>query len=637
MEKYVLGNRYELINKIGGGGMAIVYKAKCRLLNRFVAVKILRSEFISDEEFVNRFRIEAQAAASLSHPNIVSIYDVGQEDDVYYIVMEYIDGVTLKDEINEQKKLDWREALSISIQICSALDHAHRNKIVHRDIKPQNILITREGIAKVTDFGIARATTAATLTLAGHTLGSVHYFSPEQARGGYVDEKSDIYSLGIVLYEMLTGKMPFDGESPVGVAIKHIQEMPEPPIHIDENIPEAVNDIVMRAIQKEQSIRYQTAGEMLDDMNKALKQPNTRLFVEQEDNFTTKTMPALNDDIIRKGEVVGMGGKKSVKKRKDKLTVWLSLLTSAVIIAIMGYIGFSILTLVGHGNEFKLPDFVGRNLEDVRREYASVQLRFKVINERFSENVPENCIIFQKPPAGLPVKLPKEIEVEISKGQNVVDVPTLENIDWRDAEIQARVLGLEPTIEEEFDAVKPEGIVIRTEPLPGTSLKSGDTIKIFKSKGPDPSQTIVPDLKDKTINEATEILKTARLMIGVIFEQPSNLPPGTIISQSVEPQTQVPGDTSIDVTVSKNNNTKIINLILSPDYQASGNSVKVVVKVYYADTGLYEIQLNEYVKLTDFPKAVVIKGRGRVHISVYLDDATIPYLEQELVFPTGGR
>jgi serine/threonine-protein kinase len=270
MEGRVLGNRYELIEKIGGGGMALVYKAKCRLLDRVVAVKILRPEFTNDEEFVKRFRIEAQAAASLSHPNIVSIHDVGHEDDVHYIVMEYVDGITLKEYILKKGLLSWKEAVSIASQICSAIEQAHRNSIVHRDIKPHNILITRDGIAKVADFGIARAVSSSTITMVGSTIGSVHYFSPEQARGGYTDEKSDLYSLGIALYEMVTGRVPFDGETPVAVALKHIQDQPVPPLDYESSLPKGVNDIIMKAIKKDQSKRYQSASEMLSDLKGAV-------------------------------------------------------------------------------------------------------------------------------------------------------------------------------------------------------------------------------------------------------------------------------------------------------------------------------------------------------------------------------
>lgn len=251
--------------------MALVYKAKCKLLNRFVAIKLLRPEFTADEEFVKRFRVEAQAAASLSHPNIVSIYDVGKEDDMHYIVMEYVNGITLKDYIVQNGALDWKEAVNVVIQICSAIEHAHKNHIVHRDIKPHNILLTKDGIAKVTDFGIARAVTSSTITVAGSTIGSVHYFSPEQARGGFSDEKSDLYSLGIVLYELVTGRLPFNGESPVAIALKHIQDMPEEPSNIKKDLPKGVNDLIMTAIEKDQKNRYQSASEMLDHLYKVLK------------------------------------------------------------------------------------------------------------------------------------------------------------------------------------------------------------------------------------------------------------------------------------------------------------------------------------------------------------------------------
>ena len=241
----ILGNRYEIVEKIGGGGMALVYKAKCKLLNRYVAIKILRSEFINDEEFINKFRRESQAAASLSHPNIVNIYDVGVEDNIYYIVMEYIKGNTLKQLIREKGKLDANEALDIAIKIADALHHAHENHIVHRDIKPHNILVTEDGRVKVTDFGIARAATTSTVTNTSNVIGSVHYFSPEQARGGYTDENSDIYSLGVVMYEMVTGRLPFEGDSPITVALKHIQEDIELPTSIESSVPKSVESIIL--------------------------------------------------------------------------------------------------------------------------------------------------------------------------------------------------------------------------------------------------------------------------------------------------------------------------------------------------------------------------------------------------------
>ena len=293
----VLGNRYELVEKIGGGGMAIVYKAKCKLLNRFVAVKILRTDSDMTEDFIKRFKVEAQAAGSLSHPNIVSIYDVGNEAELNYIVMEYVEGYTLKEVIAQSGKLTWRATVKIASQICAGLEHAHKNHIIHRDIKSQNILVNEELVAKVTDFGIARASTNSTITMTGNTIGSVHYFSPEQAKGQHTDEKSDIYSLGIVMYEMVTGRLPFDADTPVSVALKQIQEIPIAPIQYDKEMPIAVNDIIIKALQKEPRLRYQSATEMLKDLQAVLENPQSTVVMDKNIGATT-VMPSVTENMI---------------------------------------------------------------------------------------------------------------------------------------------------------------------------------------------------------------------------------------------------------------------------------------------------------------------------------------------------
>ena len=276
LEGKLLGNRYEIIEKIGSGGMATVYKAKCLVLKRFVAVKVLRDEFTTDEEFIKRFNIEAQAVASLTHPNIVSVYDVGHEGNLYYIVMELVKGKTLKEIIVEDGALGWKWSVKIAMQIASALETAHRNNIIHRDIKPHNIIITEDGVAKVTDFGIAKAVSNSTITAFGTTIGSVHYFSPEHARGGFTDARSDLYSLGVVMYEMVTGRVPFDSDTPVSVALKHMQEEPIEPIKIKPDLPQCVNDIIMKAMRKDANERYQTATEMIKDLELALKHPEEK-------------------------------------------------------------------------------------------------------------------------------------------------------------------------------------------------------------------------------------------------------------------------------------------------------------------------------------------------------------------------
>ena len=275
----MIDNRYEIIENIGNGGMATVYKAKCHVLNRYVAIKILKDEFTTDTDFIKRFNSEAQAAASLTHPNIVSIFDVGNENNLYYIVMELIQGKTLKDIILEDGILSWKWSVNIAIQIASALEVAHKNNIIHRDIKPHNIIITEDGIAKVTDFGIAKAVSNSTITAFGTTIGSVHYFSPEHAKGGYTDAKSDLYSLGIVLYEMLTGRVPFDADTPVSVALKQVQEEPVEPIEYNSEIPICVNSIILKAMQKDPNCRYQNATEMLTDLKRALKNPEDDFVV----------------------------------------------------------------------------------------------------------------------------------------------------------------------------------------------------------------------------------------------------------------------------------------------------------------------------------------------------------------------
>ena len=301
----IVGNRYEILEEVGLGGMATVFKAKDHVLNRLVAVKVLKDEFTTDTEFVKRFNTEAQAAASLSHPNIVSIFDVGHEEEnnLYYIVMELIQGKTLKEIINSERKLTWKWAVNIAMQIASALEIAHKNGIVHRDIKPHNIIITEDGIAKVTDFGIAKAVSNSTITAFGTTIGSVHYFSPEQAKGGYTDAKSDLYSLGVVMYEMLTGKVPFDADTPVSVALKHMQEEAKEPIELNEEIPTAINQIVVKAMQKEPTARYQSATEMLHDLSQALKDPDGDfVIIENKDGGYTRVMQAITEDKLNNGK-----------------------------------------------------------------------------------------------------------------------------------------------------------------------------------------------------------------------------------------------------------------------------------------------------------------------------------------------
>ena len=368
-----IANRYEILEKTGVGGMATVYTAKDLVLNRHVAVKVLKEEFTTDEEFVKRFNTEALAAASLSHANIVSIYDVGNEDNIYYIVMELVRGKTLKQIITENGPISWKWATNIAIQIASALEVAHKNNIVHRDIKPHNIIITEDGVAKVTDFGIAKAVSNSTITAFGTTIGSVHYFSPEQAKGGYTDAKSDIYSLGVVMYEMLTGQVPFDADTSVSVALMHMQEKPVPPIEINKNIPIALNDIILKAMQKEPMARYQTAAEMISDLRRALKEPNGEFVEEEMNDGLTRRMDAITDDMLDK--------KGNNKKKKGKLALYfekhpkmkgVAIVLLCVVLFVLAFGGTALVSKITTPKEVQIPNLVGKTEEEAKEELAKI-------------------------------------------------------------------------------------------------------------------------------------------------------------------------------------------------------------------------------------------------------------------------
>ena len=406
-EGRLLGNRYEIIEKIGIGGMATVYKAKCHVLNRYVAVKILRDEFTTDSEFIRRFNTEAQAAARLTHPNIVSIYDVGNEGSIYYIVMELIQGKTLKEIIEEDGALPWKWSVNIAIQIASALEMAHRNSIIHRDIKPHNIIITEDGVAKVTDFGIAKAVSNSTITAFGTTIGSVHYFSPEHARGGFTDAKSDIYSLGVVMYEMLTGRVPFDADTPVSVALKHMQELPVEPIKINPLIPISLNKIILKAMQKDSNQRYQSATEMLRDLRKVAKNPDENFVVLEK---YSNDYPTQKIETVHTRTVGEAGGQKNVeqtqKKKQNKLVAFykkhkvLKVLTIILMCILIFVAAMGITIAVANANrpkQVQIPNLVGKTLEEVESLTKESKLKYEVIEETFSKDIAEGLVISQDP------------------------------------------------------------------------------------------------------------------------------------------------------------------------------------------------------------------------------------------------
>ncbi|NLI57902.1 MAG: Stk1 family PASTA domain-containing Ser/Thr kinase [Clostridium sp.] len=625
----ILGNRYELIEKVGGGGMALVYKARCKLLNRFVAVKILRPDFTNDEEFIKRFKIEAQAAASLSHPNIVSIYDVGNEEDIHYIVMEYIDGATLKEYIEEKGALDWKEAVNISIQICLAIKHAHENNIVHRDIKPHNILFTKEGMIKVTDFGIARAVTSSTITMVGGTIGSVHYFSPEQARGGFTDEKSDIYSLGIVLYELLTGTLPFNGDTPVSVAIKHIQEEPEEPINMNSQIPIGVNDIVKKAIQKDQNSRYQKASDLLDDLYKVLDKPSTQFFEETniEDSPTVR-VPALDENTSFADKSVSkkIGDDMKRKKKKEKTTTIVAVATSILVVALVLFmVGKVIMSQMEQNNkEFIVGDYVGMNYKDVVRMLENNNIRVNLV-EKYNDNVPEGEIFYQDRGEGetlIPGEF-SEIEIHVSKGPEYFEIPDFRRTDYRQAGSILRENGLLVVEELEYSDTVAIDYVIRTDPPMNVKVKNGDTVVLYRSIGPEIRTTKVPDLIGMTRVEATALITERKLKVGEVYPEDMASVVDKVTRQVPEPGIEVNEGTAIsfyfDELIPKE--IKVNRVITLENEENYGDSIKVLVNVKRSDSDEVETLIRDTVEKESFPIVieVPVPEDGSTQVKIYLD------------------
>jgi serine/threonine protein kinase len=570
----MLNNRYEVLEKIGNGGMATVYKAKCHVLNRYVAIKILKDEFTTDSEFIKKFNTEAQSAASLAHPNIVQIYDVCNEDNLYYIVMELIQGKTLKEIINEDGILSWKWSVNIAIQIASALETAHKNNIIHRDIKPHNIIITEDGIAKVTDFGIAKAVSNSTITAFGTTIGSVHYFSPEHARGGYTDAKSDLYSLGIVMYEMLTGKVPFDADTPVSVALKQVQEEPVDPIKYNENIPISINRIILKAMQKDPNLRYQNATEMLRDLSLALKKPNED-FVElatRSDDSPTQKIPTLyelemekNND--RKAPKVNENTSSNKKENKVKEFYkkhkWAKPVTVilALIILFVGAMYGTIAILNGSRTpQEEMPNVSSvNNGKSLKKDEAVKMLNdagFEniTIEEEYNDEVEEGYVISQNPESKTNFKynVTQAITLTVSKGQKIVTLPKrIKGKKIDDVKKELDELELKYEIIEENSETVEAGIVIESDPEGGEEITAATTIQLTVSSGSAFKDVTVPSVINKTEAEATNMLKGLNLVVSVEYEENANKSDGIVTAQNVNANKVIKEGETVTITVNK--------------------------------------------------------------------------------------
>ena len=654
----LLGNRYEIIEKIGSGGLATVYKAKCHVLNRYVAIKILRDEFTTDEEFIKRFEVEAQSAASITHPNIVSVYDVGVDGNLYYIVMELIKGKTLKEIITEEKgPLPWKWSVNIASQIASALETAHRNHIIHRDIKPHNIIITEDGVAKVTDFGIAKAVSNSTITAFGTTIGSVHYFSPEHARGGFTDEKSDLYSLGVVMYEMLTGKVPFDADTAVSIALKHMQEEAKPPIELNPNIPSAVNDIIMKALRKDTNLRYQNATAMLLDLKRALKEPNGD-FVDNNDyqDFPTQRISTIGLEEERSAKSTNAKN----NKKPNKFAQFIK--NHKVLSSIVGLILLFVITLgltVGISNarrpkEVAIPNLVGKTVDEAKQILTENKLNYVEDSSEYNTTYPAGQIISQTPNFvdGRKIKQNTDVKVVVSLGTETTTVPKLKGLTKDEAEDAAKSSKIKLEFVDEISKTVEAGVIIKQEKDEGETVNAGDTVKVYVSIGTGIKQVAVVSVFMKDEETAKQTLQDLGLVVNVEYDEDKTKTNGVVLKQSVESGKTVDEGSTITITVNKlaelKTGTVTINVKSITGFQdtyeettknnntvaGSTETVKkenkaqdVTLKVTVDGEQVYKNSVKENntaVKIDN------VSGTGRVQIKVYIDDTLKRTVDMDL-------
>ena len=600
-----INDRYEIIDKVGSGGMADVYKAKDHRLNRYIAVKILKAEFSNDTKFVEKFRAEAQSAAGLSHPNVVNVYDVGDEDGMYYIVMELVEGITLKSFIERKGKLDVKEAVGIAIQIAQGMEAAHSNHIVHRDIKPQNIIISREGKVKVTDFGIAKAISSDTVT--SNAMGSVHYLSPEQARGGFSDEKSDIYSLGVTLYEMLTGRVPFIGENTVAVALCHLQEEAVPIRDLEPSVPISLDRIVQKCMQKKPEYRYLTASALIMDLKHSLTNPDGA-YVQlnpMESVINSPTISITADDLDKIKHASAQGDTKvqpvnaiqeaekmtaqrngnevddddeddDVNPKLEKLMSIGGVLAAILIVFIVIFLIVKLSGCFGSGGttekeeatevpettieataevraDNRVPDVVGLQLDAVQSQLEELGLAV-VVNEEASDEVEAGYIISQDIEEDTVIEDGMIITLTVSSGVQTVKVPDVTNQKADNAISALEAQGFRTSKEYEYSDTVTEGNVVKTNPTAGSDAVKGETIVVYISQGPEDTTVEVPKLLGLTKAQAKKELEKAGLKLdtnsGDSFVYSDTYEAGQIVSQSYSEGSKVDKGTAISVTYS---------------------------------------------------------------------------------------
>ena len=614
MDKFVgkrLDGRYEIREIIGVGGMAVVYKAYDCIEDRIVAVKILKEEFISNEEFIIRFKNESKAIAVLNHPNIVKVYDVSFGDLIQYIVMEYVDGITLKQYIEKSQSLRWKDAVYLTIQVLRALQHAHDKGIVHRDIKPQNIMLLADGTIKVTDFGIARFARSEHKTMTDKAIGSVHYISPEQARGEPTDEKADIYSVGVMLYEMLTGRLPFEADSAVSVAIMQLQQDPVLPRDINEGIPVGLEQITMHAMQKDVMKRYRTAAEMLRDLEEFRRSPDMvfeyTYFVDNEptrfvdtvtDTDNTGSVVITNVDVDQRNGGYDYDDDDDDDDDNEKSPV-IPILTGvaiAFIIAavVVGVIIFKMFTK-DTSETVMVPNFVGMTVQQIQDQYP--EFNYKV-EYRESATIKAGTVMQQDKKEGRSIKKTQVITIIVSRGTELIEIPPLYNLSMTDAQLQLKKIGLEYNFISKHDSSVPQNLVISTNPAEGGKVPYGTVIDVYISMGPEIKYVENVDCKDFMLDDAKKMIEAAGLTVGEITYEDGGKQYNVVLSQTPDYATNysVPAGTVIDLVVSTGKKSYSYTVVIDDLPNNFTENYKVTLEAVQGgkEVGTQSVYVNDY-------------------------------------------
>lgn len=684
-----VSDRYEIIEKIGAGGMSDVYKARDHILGRNVAIKVLKQEFSVDVNFVTKFRTEAQSAAGLEHPNIVNIYDVGSEDSIYFIVMEYVEGVTLKTYIEKKVQLTYKEAVSIAIQVGRGIEAAHAKNIIHRDIKPQNILISTEGKAKVTDFGIARAVSSNTIS--ADVMGSVHYSSPEQARNGFVDGKSDIYSLGIVMYEMVTGRVPFDGDTTVAVAIQHLQEEMVPPSEYAPNLPVSLEKIILKCTQKSPDRRYDNISDLLVDLKKVLISPNDDFVAMGTENSQDKTRVVSREEVDQIKQAGPARSQRSVKPQRqayvpkreeieeeydyeeeededdgddgflnpkmEKAVTIGGIVAGLIIVGILIYFFGHLAGIFGGSGKKAEKDstekevittekkdkeqvtmisVLGKTFDEAKAELYEIGLGIREAGTQASEEYPQGQIVSQDIEEGKEVERNSTVNVYISSGAGSISVSSVLGISEAEARNTLTAQGFTVNTSQASSDTVEEGKVISQSPAGGSSAKKGDTVTLVISSGKEVKKVVVPDVLNHSQQEAVNTLTNAGLVVtSTSTDYSDNIPEGNVISQSIAKDQSVDEGTNISLVISLG--SKVTKYYCNAKITAPDSSEVRTADITLRDASGQVLQIWSGIDISKFPYTISVydiegSDTGTLDITWHLSDGTARDQHENVTF-----